>query len=175
MNRLRAAVDRGLAALLVVLMTAMVGNVLWQIFTRYVLRRPSSYTEELARFLLIWVGLLGAAYALGRGMHLAIDVVVERLGRRFSRATALLAAGAVVLFAVAVMGVGGTNLVRLTLLLEQTSAALAIPLGWVYLALPLAGALMTFYAVDSAVSLGSSASARGDGRGAASRLRHEGE
>lgn len=162
MSRLRDAVDRGLAALLVVLMTVMVGNVLWQIFTRYVLRRPSSYTEELARFLLIWVGLLGAAYALGRGMHLAIDVVVDRLGERFSRTTARIAAGAVALFALAVMGVGGVNLVRLTLLLEQRSAALALPLGWIYLALPLAGALVTFYAIAALVSV-APATSGGDG------------
>lgn len=148
MSRLRELVDRALATSLVVLMTAMVGNVLWQVFTRYVLRRPSSYTEELARFLLIWVGLLGAAYALGRGLHLAIDLLPRPNGR-FSRIATGVSAASVALFAIAVMVVGGLNLVRLTLLLEQSSAALRLPLAWVYLVVPIAGALIAFYAVAS--------------------------
>ena len=51
-------VDRALEWALILLMGANVLNVLWQVFTRFVLRHPSSFTEELARFLLIWVGLL---------------------------------------------------------------------------------------------------------------------
>jgi len=115
-----------------------------------VLRHPSSYTEELARFLLVWVGLLGAAYALGRGMHLAIDLLPRPDGP-LTRLTDTVSTVAVALFALAVMGVGGWNLVRLTLLLEQTSAALRLPLAWVYLVLPTSGVLIGFYALASIV------------------------
>ena len=147
MRRARAVVDRWLGGLVALLMGLSVLNVVWQVFTRYALRSPSSYTEELARYLLIWVGLLGAAYAMGRGMHLAIDLVPSHL-REAGRRRLRIAAGLLVLaFALSGMVYGGARLVWLTFALGQRSAALRIPLGCVYLAIPIAGLLMGFYAV----------------------------
>ncbi len=151
MRKLRAIVDRGLGWILVVLMSAMVLNVLWQVFTRFVLRSPSSYTEEIARYLLIWVGLLGASYAAGKRLHLAIDLVPTRLEGPSKRGLALFIEGCAFLFALLVLVVGGSRLVRLTLILGQHSAALQVPLGTVYLALPIAGLLIMFYSALSAV------------------------
>lgn len=64
-NRLKLAVDRVIAAFSVIVMIALVMCVVWQVFSRYVLNQPSTLTDELARFLMIWVGLLGAAYTVG--------------------------------------------------------------------------------------------------------------
>jgi TRAP-type C4-dicarboxylate transport system permease small subunit len=140
-------VDRVLAGLLIALMAANVLNVLWQVFTRFVMKSPSSYTEELARFLLIWVGLLGASYASGRKMHLAIDVVLTSMkGRRKEWAEALIQIF-VLLFALFVMVIGGIRLVIVTLTLNQVSAALQIKLGYVYLAIPISGLLIVYYSL----------------------------
>lgn len=57
-NRLKLAVDRVIAAFSVAVMLALVVCVVWQVFSRYVLNQPSTLTDELARFLMIWVGLL---------------------------------------------------------------------------------------------------------------------
>ena len=143
--RLKAHVDRLLGWFLVALMGLAVVNVLWQVFTRFVLEDPSSFTDELARYLLIWVSLFGAAYASGKRAHLAIDLVRARL-----RGAAVhwhgIAVGTVILaFAVLVMVVGGVRLVSLSFLLGQTSPALGVPLGVVYLALPASGGLIAFY------------------------------
>ena len=70
---IRDKIDRFLGWALVVIMSLMVVNVLWQVFSRFVLGDPSSYTEELARYLMIWVGVLGAAYVSGKNKHVAID------------------------------------------------------------------------------------------------------
>ena len=59
---MRRMIDKGLEGLLVFLMAFLVVDVLWQVVSRYVLVSPSSVTDELAGYLLIWVGLLGAAY-----------------------------------------------------------------------------------------------------------------
>ncbi|QXD14451.1 TRAP transporter small permease [Rhodocaloribacter litoris] len=147
MEKLRRLVDRGLAGLLVGVIGLAVLNVLWQVFTRWVLRDPSSYTEELARYLLIWIGLLGAAYAAGQKLHLAIDLLPGRLTGRARHLLELAIGGCVFVFALAVMVVGGSRLVLLTLRFEQTSAALGVPLGYVYLVLPLSGLLIMFYAL----------------------------
>lgn len=143
-DRVRQVVDRALGIALVVIMAALVVDVLWQVFTRFVLRNPSSYTEELARYLMIWVGLLGAAYAAGKHMHLSVDLL--RLEGRLQLAHKLVVYGFTVVFAVAALVIGGGRLVWTMLYLGQTSAALAIPLGYLYLAVPISGLLIAFYA-----------------------------
>ena len=75
MSRVRAAIDRAVETLLALLMAAAVANVVWQVVSRFVLGRPSSVTDELARYLLVWIGLLGAGYAVGRRLHVAVDVL----------------------------------------------------------------------------------------------------
>jgi len=140
-------VDSILAWTLIVLMAANVFNVLWQVFTRFILKNPSAFTEELARFLLIWVGLLGAAYAAGRKMHLAIEVILERLEGKIREIAELTIQFFILLFALLVMVVGGIRLVGITLALEQISAALRVKLGYIYLVLPISGLLIMFYAL----------------------------
>ena len=147
MKSVHRAVDSLLEWFLVTLMGVMVLNVLWQVFTRFVLRDPSSYTEELARYLLIWVGLFGAAYCVSKRMHLSIDVLTERLRGRAKVASDLFIYGAVFAFALLAMVIGGLRLVYITLTLNQVSAALQVKLGYVYLALPLSGVLILFYSV----------------------------
>ncbi len=146
MQRVRAAVDRMLEWVVIALMGVMVLNVLWQVFTRFVLRDPSSYTEELARYLLVWVGLIGAAYAASQKMHLAIDILTARLQGKPRHYAEMFIYLCTFLFALFVMVIGGIRLVNLTLTLNQISAALQVKLGYVYLALPLSGIIIMFYA-----------------------------
>lgn len=145
-EKTRKKIDRLLEGILVFLMAANVINVLWQVFTRFILKNPSSFTEELARYLLIWVGLLGAAYASGKKMHLAIDIILENLKKMAKRIAELAIQILIFLFALLVMVIGGIRLVFITLTLNQISAALRIKLGYVYLVIPLSGLLIMFYA-----------------------------
>lgn len=138
-------VDRALEILLVFLMSSSVLNVLWQVFTRFILRHPSSWTEELARYLLIWIGLLGASYAASKKMHLPIDILLVKLKGRARELAELSIQIFIFLFVLTVMTIGGFRLVAMTLKLNQVSAALKIKLGYVYLALPLCGFLIMFY------------------------------
>ena len=80
-------------------------------------------------------------------MHLAIDFLPAALRGRAKRRVERLIALFVMVFAVAVMVWGGSRLVWMTLYLGQKSAAMRVPLGYVYLALPIGGVLMVFYAV----------------------------
>lgn len=141
----RSTVDFLLSRALVVIMTAMVLNVLWQVFSRYVLGAPSSFTDELARYLMIWLGVLGAAYASGQRMHVAIDILPRRLSERGQRNLRYLSDGCIVLFCLFGLIFGGGRLVYVTLKLEQYSPALGLPLAVVYLVLPLSGALILYY------------------------------
>ncbi len=138
-------IDKSLGLLLVALMSIMVVTVSWQVVTRYLLNSPSSYTEELATYLLIWISLLGAAYALRVRAHLGIDVLVRRLQGEQRRSMRIFAYVIIIIFSMVALVFGGSWLVFVTLDLNQLSAAFQVPIGYVYLVLPLSGLLMTYY------------------------------
>lgn len=146
---MKKQLDRILERLLVFIMFIMVLNVLWQVFSRYILQAPSGFTEELVRFLLIWVGLLGAAYASGRRLHLAIDLLPRRMKGQDRVRLLQLIDVLIMLFAVAVLIIGGSRLVYITYILEQLSPALQIPLAWVYTVLPVSGVIVVFYKLNA--------------------------
>ncbi|MFC1494531.1 TRAP transporter small permease [Thermodesulfobacteriota bacterium] len=145
MEKLKRALDKFLEVMLMISVAVLVIDVLWQVFTRFIMGNPSSWTEELATFLLIWVSLLGAAVALGRGAHLGIDYFANKLPERNRIQTELFVFAVVSLFSLLVMVAGGIGLVRQTLNLEQISVALHIPMGYVYLAIPISGFFLVLY------------------------------
>lgn len=149
MNKLRTGIDWLLGWVICLLMAVMVINVLWQVFTRFVLRNPSSFTEEAARYMMIWVGLLGSAYAVGRKSHLALDLITAHLKGARKRASEIFIELAVLIFALTVMVGGGGRLVWIQLSLGQQSAAMQVKLGYVYLAVPIAGAFIVFYCLHA--------------------------
>lgn len=145
----RARLDRTLESVLVALMGLMTVNVVWQVASRFVLRSPSNFTDELARYLFIWLGLLGAAYAAGRHLHLAVDAFTIRLRPATQQRLRRLSALMLSLFGLLVLVVGGSRLVYITWVLGQRSASLQVPMALVYLALPVSGALMVLYGLTA--------------------------
>lgn len=150
---MRKRIDNILGGVLAVLMGAMTLDVLWQVISRYLLQSPSSFTDELARFLLIWIGVLGAAYVAGQDKHLAIDLLPSRLKGAQKRKLMIGIAALIAIFGLAVMVVGGSRLVYVTLYLGQKSSALQIPLGYIYLVVPLSGVLVVYYKLSSILQL----------------------
>ena len=140
-------ITRIVGGFLILLMAVMVLDVTWQVFTRFILRNPSGFTEELAGFLLIWIGLFGAGYAYRVKAHLGIDVLTAKLPGRKKKISEILVASVVFLFAFFVPLIGGWRLVELTFKLKQISAVMGIPMGYVYLVLPLTGLLFMYYSV----------------------------
>lgn len=153
MNQLRVALDRLLATTIGLLLALMVGNVIWQVFTRLVIGRPSSFTEEAARYLMIWLGLLGAAYAAGKKSHLALDLITMRLQGARKRASEIFIHSVILVFALTVLVGGGGRLVWIQLSLGQQSAALQLKLGYVYLAVPVAGVFIVLFSVLTLIDL----------------------
>lgn len=148
MNSVMKMIDRALGWILMVLMALMVIDVTWQVFARFILGEPSSITEELARFLLVWIGLLGAAYAFRMRAHLGLDIVTSNLAPKARWRADVLVNILCFLFAAMVMVYGGTKLVLLTLDLRQLSPALQVPMGYIYTVIPLSGLLICLFAVD---------------------------
>jgi TRAP-type C4-dicarboxylate transport system permease small subunit len=149
---LRERIDKVIEIVLVAIMSILVIDVLWQVFSRYVLAAPSSFTDELAGFLLIWVGLLGAAYVAGKNEHLAIDLMLQKLKGVKRRRLQNFINAIVGVFALFVMVIGGTWLVYTRFYLGVKSAALELPLGYVYLILPVSGILVIYYVIDNSLN-----------------------
>ncbi len=147
MDKLTKTITKILEYILITLMVLIVIDVTWQIFTRFLLKHPSSYTEELAGFLLIWIGLLGASYALYTKAHLGIDILTTRLQGTKRQGAEILIYSIVMLFALFVLVIGGIRLVILTYTLKQISPAMGIPIAYVYLVLPLTGILMMYFSI----------------------------
>lgn len=147
MKQIRIKVNKIIERFLVLILVGMVLNVIWQVFTRFFTSSPSAFTNELARYLMIWLGILGAAYISGKQEHVAIDFFVKKLNnslRRFIDRFVLLS---ILSFAFFVMIIGGINLVYITLKLKQYSPSLQIPLALVYSIIPISGLLIIFYKV----------------------------
>lgn len=144
-------IDKLLGGFLILSMVLIVIAVLWQVFSRFVLQSPSSVTEEIARFLLIWIGILGAAYASGQQAHLAIDILPPKLNP-ISRVKLRIAINSfTILFSFTVLVIGGGNLVYVNHILGQSSAALHLPLSYVYLVVPISGILVIFYKINEII------------------------
>jgi TRAP-type C4-dicarboxylate transport system permease small subunit len=144
--------DKLLKGLVASCLALMVLVVTWQVVSRYALGDPSQWTEEVARMLLMWVGLLGGVYAYREKAHLGLDLLYQKLGATGKRRLDMITDISCGLFALAVLVVGGGSLVHLTWELKQTTAALGIPMAWVYAVLPLSGVLIVYYSIASQVS-----------------------
>ena len=133
--------------IMIVIFALLVLDVLFQVFSRYVLGESFTWTEEFARFSLIWMTILGAAYLNGKKEHLSMDFLYQKFSALNQKKVAILIEVLVFLFALVVMVIGGLNLVYTTLHLEQLSGTLRIPLGYVYAIMPFSGFLIMCFSV----------------------------
>ena len=147
MEKTTQIITKSLEKVLIILMAVIVIDVSWQIFTRFIIKDPSSFSEELAGFLLIWIGLLGGSYALYTKAHLGIDILTAKLEGTKRVISEIIIYITVLLFSFFVLLLGGMRLVILTFTLNQISPALGIAMGYIYLVLPLTGLLMIYYSV----------------------------
>ena len=106
--------------------------------------RPVSWSEEVARYLYVWLTFVGAAVAAKRGANFSLNLVASRLGPRWARAMAALADLGTAAFGVALVVYSGP---LIDLAAHQRGAAVAIPLSWVFAALPTGGLLMAVFAL----------------------------
>ncbi len=153
MKKFTKIIDKAVETLLILLMAVITLDVIWQVFTRFILNSPSSYTEELAGFLLIWIGILGSAYAYKTKAHLGIDILQSKLGSLKKQILQAAVHCLVSVFAFCVMVVGGLRLVKFALELNQISSALGIKMGYVYIVIPLSGMLIIYYSACFIIDL----------------------
>ena len=145
MTPFKNVLDRVLTWACVVLFALLVVDVTWQVFARQVLDQPSGWSEELAKYLFIWLGLFGSALVFGERGHIAVDFAVKKLPEKVKVAIAVLVQLSILAFTVLVLIWGGFRVVDLAW--EQNLTGLPTNVGPLYLALPISGILTAFYTV----------------------------
>lgn len=150
MERLSAGLNRVCELGLILFLSIMSIVVFLEVIFRYIFNLPLFWTEEFARYCLVWASLLGAAVALRKGEHIAVTFFMDHFPEGLRRAM-ILAAHVSICCILAVILWGGVNLVLVTS--KQISPALRIPMAIPYLALPFGSAVMLVYSIHSIVSL----------------------
>ncbi len=149
--KLKTWLVKALELTVILIMGFLVVDVVWGVFTRYVLGHQSPWTEELAKMLLIWVALLGASVGFIRESHLGVDYFVSKLSERWRIAGRLVVYLLTAVFASIVLIYGGYRLVSLTLENGQPSPALNIEMGHVYLAIPISGVFIVLFSIETLI------------------------
>jgi TRAP-type C4-dicarboxylate transport system permease small subunit len=165
----RKALVKVLEITVMIAMGVLVIDVLWGVATRFPSRlaedmpmpaflaaamgsvKPSAWTGELATMLLIWVSLLGASVAFIEKSHLGVDYFVGKLPPRAKAVVELVVYVLIGFFAASAMMFGGYKLISLTLMTKQTSAALGIKMGYVYMALPISGFFVLIFTIETLI------------------------
>jgi TRAP-type C4-dicarboxylate transport system permease small subunit len=143
MTTVKNGVDKVLTWVCVVLFSALVLVVMWQVVSRQILDSPSAWSEELAKYLFIWLGLFGAALVFGERGHVAVDLLVQRSPRTVQLVLMVLVQIAILAFAVLGLVWGGVRVSALAW--DQNLTGLPFNVGWLYTALPISGALTVLY------------------------------
>jgi TRAP-type C4-dicarboxylate transport system permease small subunit len=138
----------GAETLVVLLMAVMVGTIILQVYCRFVLGNPLSWSEELARYAFVWITFLGAAVAYRHGSHIIVETIVALLPGRAQLVLAWVV-DALMVVALVVLLVQGLNIVEVNSNVEATM--LEIPMSWVYAAVPVSAAVMLAYQVERTI------------------------
>lgn len=151
MNAMKRGLDRVLTWAVVVLFATLVVDVAWQVFARQVLNEPSGWSEELAKYLFIWLGLFGSALVFGERGHIAVDFAIKKLPEKIKVGIMVLVQLAILAFTGLVLIWGGYLVVQLAW--NQNLTGLPVNVGPLYLAVPVSGVLIAFYTIYHLVRL----------------------
>lgn len=137
MKKLEKALDTAMSAITSIVMLVLLIFGTWQIFTRWILNDPSTFTEELLRYLLIWAGMIGAAYCFFHDKHVKLTILTSRLDGTPLKVLGVVDDIIVLVFVVYVYIYGGVQMVAANT--EQLTAVMRIPMSLIYGCLPAAG------------------------------------
>lgn len=135
--------DRVTEKIMIFFMGAMLFTVLIQVFYRYIITRfihyPLAYTEELARYLTIWIAYLGIAVGLKEGIHVSFDLIYNKLSPK-SQCQLYILGRITMLYFISIILIAGWSL--LGRISSNVSPAMRIPIVWVYSAPWVGGCLI---------------------------------
>lgn len=146
MNKVLKSFNKSIEYLLMLLVALMVISCVWQVMSRYIFGQASAQTEELMRYAIIWVSVIGGAYVYGEKGHLAITYFSDKLNQALAKAVSILIDASISIFSAIVLIYGGYKIVTATMI--QISPGMGLPMGYMYMALPIAGFMFILYSIQ---------------------------
>ncbi|HKM98473.1 MAG TPA: TRAP transporter small permease [Buttiauxella sp.] len=160
MDTLRKRLDKTLGSLCCLLLAVMVCIACWQVISRYIIGVPSTTSEELLRFSLVWISMLGMAFVAGKNQHISLTLFVDKVSPEIRRWWMIILQVTFAAFSIWVLIIGGLKISSISML--QISPALGIPMGKIYYALPVAGGLIIVYSLMNIIDLVKAMSTQSD-------------
>ncbi|MBQ4470074.1 MAG: TRAP transporter small permease [Synergistaceae bacterium] len=139
MKSLEKILDSVMRFLMALSMFILVAFGTWQIFSRWVLKDPSTFTDELLRYVLIIAGMIGSAYCFYRDEHLALTLVSDKAKGTFKFILNIFIEACILFFVVYVFIYGGW---KLSATATNVSSVMRIPMKTLYLIEPLCGIMI---------------------------------
>ncbi len=139
MKKFEQILDTVMRFLMAVSMFALCAFGVWQVFTRWVLGNPSTFTDELLRYILIVSGLIGSAYCFYRDEHLALTLVTDRVKGPAKIVLSIFIEACIIFFVVYVFIYGGWKLAATAI---NLSSVMRIPMKLLYMVEPLCGVMI---------------------------------
>ncbi len=133
---------------LVVMMIVMTLAVIVQVFLRYVFSFSLSWSEEVARYLMIWVAFLGGSLALQKGLHIGVELFLVRVSSRTRRWVSILSKMFILIFLI-YLTIGGLKITWAVR--DQSSPALLFSMAYAYLSAPVGGFFMALQTIHSLI------------------------
>jgi len=133
---------------LVVMMIVMTLTVIVQVFLRYVFSFSLSWSEEVARYLMIWVAFLGGSLALQKGLHIGVELFLVRVSSRTRRWVSILSKMFILIFLI-YLTIGGIKITWAVR--DQSSPALLFSMAYAYLSVPVGGFFMALQTIHSLI------------------------
>ncbi len=144
MKKLDTILGRALYWLIAGLMFAMAMLIFAQVLARYAFGNSLTWSEEIGRYIFVWMSFLGMATAIREKAHVALDILLQHL-TGVSKKAIVLFNGLLLLVLSGALVASGFYLVQYGML--QNSSAVRLPMHFVYCVIPFSGALMFYYTI----------------------------
>ena len=140
LDNIRNVMNKVIRIVCILLFAFMVIIGTYQILVRYIFNNPSTVSEELLTYSFTWMSLFAAAYVFGKREHMRMGFLADKLNKK--KLTILNAIIEIY---------GGISITSLSM--TQKTASLGIPMGYVYIVIPITGVVIAVYGVLNVICL----------------------
>ncbi len=151
MRSLRKGIMKVLGILIIALFVLMTLVGSYQIITRYFFNRPSTISEELLTYSFTWMALLASAYVFGKRDHMRMGFLADKITGKAKNILEFAIDLLTFAFAGVVMVYGGISITKLTMI--QITASLRVPMGYIYIIVPVSGVLIMIFSAMNAIEM----------------------
>ena len=144
------ALARALEKLMIILVTAMMLSLSWQVFTRFVIKVPSTWTEEIARYTFIYLVMIGAALGVKNSVHFGMTILSDKLKGRSRDLYQRYVVNGIIMLAALFMVYYGIEFTQMYGM-NRVSPTFLTPMAWVFVIVPVSAVLMALFAVQNIV------------------------